>query len=320
MVQTHSFVVSPDEIGQRLDRALVARCPDLSRSAVQRRVLAGDVTVNGVPTTKAGRRLEAGELVRLLIPPPVPFPLQPENIPLKVLYQDADLLAVEKPAGMAVHPAPGHATGTLVNALLASVTDLSGIGGELRPGIVHRLDKETSGLLLVAKNDVAHRELARQLKEREMEKTYLALAHGQVSPPRGIIDAPIGRDPRNRKRMAVVAGQRPARTEYRLLVLLQGFSLLEVHPVTGRTHQIRVHLAALGHSLAGDPVYARAQPPDGLERLFLHAHRLAFHHPRTKERIGLVSPLPSELSAVLRSLASDSDPTLLASLEPLLVS
>ncbi len=233
------------------------------------------------------------------VPPPRSLELEPESIPLNIVYEDDDLLVVDKPAGLAVHPAPGHSRHTLVNALLAHCVDLSGVGGVLRPGIVHRLDKDTSGLLLVAKNDRTHASLSRQLKERTVQKRYLALVRGRLEQPEGVIEGAVGRDPRNRKRMAIVEGGRPARTAYKVREYLDGMTLVEVAPSTGRTHQIRVHFAAAGHPIVGDALYGK---PSGLVgRQFLHAYRLAFEHPRNGRRMEFEAPLPEDLTEALRT-------------------
>jgi 23S rRNA pseudouridine1911/1915/1917 synthase len=295
VTDTRDLVV--DRAGERLDVFVARRLPELTRSRVRRLIDLALVTVDGRPPAKAGVALETGQRVRVTLPKPEPSSLEPESIPLSIVYEDDDLLVVDKPPGLAVHPSPGHARHTLVNAVLGHCPDLSGIGGEGRPGIVHRLDKDTSGLIIVAKNDAAHLSLARQLKEREVEKTYLALVDGRVEPPEGLIDAPIGRHPVHRKKMAVVERGREARTRYRVLREVDGRSLLEVRPETGRTHQIRVHLAHIGHPIAGDSLYGRAHPL--LDRQFLHAQRLAFRHPRTGERIELSAPLPDDLRRVL---------------------
>ena len=307
MTEAHDLVA--DRGGERLDLFLarrlpaVAGLPDLTRSRVRRLIDEGLVTVDGRQPTKAGVKLDAGQRVQVVLPPPEPTGLEPEPIPLRVVYEDADLLVVDKPAGLPVHPSPGHTRHTLVQGVLARCPDLSSVGGALRPGIVHRLDKDTSGLIIVAKNDAAHLSLARQLKERQVEKTYLALVDGRVDPAEAVIDAPIGRHPRHRKRMAVVAGGREARTGYRLLREVAGRSLLEVRPETGRTHQVRVHLASIGHPVVGDPVYGRrGAAPAGLPRQFLHAWRLAFRHPRTGERLDQEAPLPEELARALAEL------------------
>ncbi|MEX1255537.1 MAG: RluA family pseudouridine synthase [Dehalococcoidia bacterium] len=295
MTDSHDIVA--DRSGERLDVFVARRLPELTRSRVRRLIDLHLVTVDGRPPAKAGVALERGQRIVVSLPAPEPSTLEPESIPLSVVYEDDDMLVVDKAPGLAVHPSPGHARHTLVNAVLAHCPDLSGIGGEGRPGIVHRLDKDTSGLIIVAKNDAAHLSLARQLKERQVEKTYLALVDGRVEPPDGEIDAAIGRHPVHRKKMAVVERGRAARTRYRVLREVDGRSLLEVRPETGRTHQIRVHLAHIGHPIAGDPLYGRAHPL--LERQFLHAHRLAFRHPRTGERIELSAPLPDDLARVV---------------------
>lgn len=287
--------------GQRLDRFVAERAPRLSRAQVQRLIGQGHITVNGAPA-KASRSLRKGDVISVTVPPPAPAELQPEAIPLSIVYEDADLLVVDKPAGMTVHPAPGQQEHTLVNALLAHCRDLSGIGGQQRPGIVHRLDKDTSGLIIVAKHDRAHRGLADQLASRAIEKTYVALVKGNVSPDAGVIDAPIARDPGHRHRMAVVQGGRPAVTRYRVRRRYLGYTLVEAYPETGRTHQIRVHFASVGHPVAGDATYGGKVP--FMARQFLHAAALTFHHPVTGALMELTSPLPQDLEAALRGLPS----------------
>ena len=301
--------------GERLDVFVARRCPGLSRSLVQRLIREGRVTV-GDRLTRAGQRLERGDRVLVRMPPEEPEAPRPEPIPLTILYEDADLLVVDKPAGLTVHPAAGLPAGqagvrrgTLAAALLAYRPELAGVGGPERPGIVHRLDRDTSGLLVVAKNEAARAALARQWKERQVEKGYLALVHGRLEPPQGVIDAPVGRDPRHRQRMAVVEGGRAARTAYRVRRYLparqagrDGYSLVEVTPSTGRTHQIRVHFAALGHPLVGDRVYGR--PSAVLARQFLHAHRLAFRHPVDGRPLEFESPLPEDLRQALDRLVA----------------
>ncbi|HEY8489940.1 MAG TPA: RluA family pseudouridine synthase [Dehalococcoidia bacterium] len=291
--------LAADREGERLDQ-FVARCvPEVTRSHAQRLIEGGLVTVNGRPA-KPGHRLAGGEAVAVTVPEPQPAALEPEPIPLTVVYQDADVLVVDKPPGLPVHPSPGHERHTLVNAVLALCPDLRGVGGDLRPGIVHRLDMDTSGLLAVAKNDRAHQALSRQLQERTVHKVYLALVEGRLRPPEGIIDAPVGRDPRHRQKMAVVAGGREARTRYRVRQELDGCTLVEAEPVTGRTHQIRVHMAALGHPVVGDPIYGRRSAL--VPRQFLHAWRLGFRLPSTGEYREFESPLPPDLRAALRRL------------------
>ena len=295
--------LTADRDGERLDLFIARRLSDLTRSRVRKLIDGGAVSINGQTPRKAGVKLAAGQRVRVSPPPPRPSTLQPEPMALSIVYEDGDLLVVDKPAGLAVHPSPGHSSHTLVHGVLAHCPNLSGIGGEGRPGIVHRLDKDTSGLIIVAKNDAAHVSLARQLKERKVEKTYLALVEGRIEPAEGIIDAPIGRDPRHRKRMAVVERGREARTRYRLLREVDGRSLVEVRPETGRTHQIRVHLASIGFPICGDALYGRtAAAPAGLTRQFLHAQRLAFRHPATGERLELEAPLAEDLAAALAEM------------------
>jgi 23S rRNA pseudouridine1911/1915/1917 synthase len=296
----YRLIVAPEEAGQRLDRYLAQRLPDLSRTRIQDLIADGAVTVRG-KTARPATRVSAGEVIEVVVPPPVAVRLEPEAIPLDVVYEDADLLVINKPAGLVVHPAPGHAGGTLVNALLARCPDLAGIGGELRPGIVHRLDKDTSGLIIVAKHDRAHQFLAAQLKERRIDKRYLALVDGAPASESGTIDAPIARDPRHRQRMAVVAGGRPAVTHFRVRRRYARHTLLECRPVTGRTHQIRVHLAAIGCPVAGDRVYGRKEPTLPLDRHFLHAARLTFTLPSGQTRT-FEAPLPPDLQRVLDRL------------------
>src|SRR3990172_8149977 len=291
--------LTADRSGERLDVFLARRRPELSRSYAQRLISESMVTVAG-RATKPSQLIASGERVVVRIPPPEPLELTPERIPIAIIYQDRNILVVDKPAGLTVHPAPGHPRGTLVNALLAICPDLQGIAGTLRPGIVHRLDKDTSGLLVVAKNDRAQRSLAQQLKEREVRKTYLALVHGVPRPADGVIEAPIGRHPKNRKKMAVVAGGRAAETRYRTRQVLDGYALLEVQPVTGRTHQIRVHLAAIGHPVVGDATYGRRSAVIG--RQFLHAHRLAFTLPTSRRLVEFESPLPRDLREALEEM------------------
>jgi 23S rRNA pseudouridine1911/1915/1917 synthase len=304
------ITVPPDGAGTRLDQFLASVVGDLSRSAIQRLIRDGHVLVDG-KTAKANQSVKIGQDIAVDVPEPaVPTP-NAEALPLDIVYQDADVIVVDKPAGMVVHPAAGHAGGTLVNALLHHVTDLSGVGGEKRPGIVHRLDRGTSGLMVVAKNDRAHEELARQFHDREVEKDYLALVWGEVMAGRRI-DAPIGRDPNNRKKMSAKA--RRAREAVTRIVRAEHFgrtlTLAQVAIHTGRTHQIRVHLSAIGHPIVGDPLYGgvhRRIPGDlravaHLERPFLHAARLVFKHPDDGRRMEFESPLPRDLQRVLDQL------------------
>jgi 23S rRNA pseudouridine1911/1915/1917 synthase len=279
----------------------------LSRSHVQRLISDGRLTVEG-HAVKANTFVEPGAILELLVPPPEPaLPIAQPEIPVEVVYEDADLLIVNKPAGLVVHPSPGHGSGTLVNALLGMGGDLApgGIAGVQRPGIVHRLDRDTSGLLMVARSDAAQASLQAQLKARRVKKTYLALVLGVVAAAAGRIEAPIGRDPGRRTRMAVVADGRQSTTGYRVRERFAGWTLLELDLVTGRTHQIRVHLEAIGHAVAGDPMYGTGtsrRGPEGLGRLFLHAWRLELTSPSSGRLIRAEAPLPPELEEVLAGL------------------
>ncbi len=286
--------------GGRLDRVLADLDPELSRSAAARLVRAGRVTVNGRPARPADA-LRAGDLVAYELPEPERTEPLPEAIPLVVLHDDPDLVVVEKPAGMVVHPAAGHRSGTLVHALLGLGGPWSSVGGEARPGIVHRLDKGTSGLLVAARSDAAHRALAGQLADRSLSRTYLAIVRGGLAPGERVVDGPIARHPRDRLRMAVVEGGRPARTRVRAVERRGGHTLVQCDLETGRTHQVRVHLAALGHPVAGDDVYGRRQPGDPA-RPMLHAHRLRLRHPRTGASMTFESPPPPDFAAFWEGL------------------
>ncbi|MEP0804470.1 MAG: RluA family pseudouridine synthase [Chloroflexota bacterium] len=292
------------DIPERLDKFLTAQFAEFSRSRIQQLIAAGCVEVDGRAARKAGQPLEAGSTLTVRIPPPAPSGLLPENIPLDILFENDDLLVVNKPAGMVVHPAAGHTSGTLVNAVLGYDSDLEGIGGEERPGVVHRLDKETSGLILLAKNERAHRWLQDQFRLRNVEKTYLALVDGKPPTPAGRVEAPIGRDPKNRKRMAIVPASkgREAVSEYKTLEEFEKHTLLEFHPLTGRTHQIRLHCAFLKCPIVGDMVYGRKTPTLEIGRHFLHAWRLNILLPNEKEPRTFEAPLPDELENILRFL------------------
>ncbi|RPI52813.1 MAG: RluA family pseudouridine synthase [Chloroflexi bacterium] len=297
---------------ERLDKFLAEQVPDLSRSAAQRLIDEGQVTVNGEPA-RSSHKVRAGDRVVALLPGEELEEILPEAIPLHVVYEDGALLVVDKPAGMVVHPAPGHTGGTLANALLAHSPELGGQAfhalGE-RPGIVHRLDRDTSGLILLAKTEKVQRALQQQFKDRQVHKAYLALVHGHLQPAWGRIEAPIGRDPQHRQRMAVLPGGREAVTEYHVLEQFAQqtgpgagmYSLVKAEPKTGRTHQIRVHLASVGHAVVGDPVYGRRRTHLPLERQFLHAGHLGFQHPVTGQRLELDAPLPADLAGVLELL------------------
>lgn len=313
---TITLTVPEDSDGVRLDRFLASVVADRSRSQIQRLIKDQSVRVAG-HVAKSNQAVKAGQIVVLEVPEPVEAEPQAEALPLPILYQDRDLIVVDKPAGMVVHPAAGHSSGTLVNALLHHVTDLSGIGGEKRPGIVHRLDRGTSGLMVIAKNDAAHEELARQFHDREVEKEYVALVWGVVQAGRRI-DTPIGRDPANRKKMSARARRsreavtRIVRTEH----INPAVTLAQIAIHTGRTHQIRVHLSAIGHPIVGDPLYGglhRRVPGDvravtHLQRPFLHAAKLVFKHPSDGRRMEFTSELPEDLQQVLDDLRAQNEP------------
>ncbi len=284
------FRAAPEDAGMRLDQFLAVQATQLSRSRLQDLIKAGHVTLNGL-TVKPNTRLRAGDAIALAEPPPVPVATQAEDIALDVLFEDDDLIVLNKSAGMVVHPAAGNWDGTVVNALLHHCPALSGIGGEQRPGIVHRLDKETSGCLVAAKSDAAHQALAKQFAGREVTKIYLALASGKFRHASGVIEAPIGRHPVHRKKMTVLEKGRASKTDYRVLAELPAGTLVECTLHSGRTHQIRVHLKHLGHPLLGDEVYGKRA---GFERQMLHAWRLGFTHPRTGARMSFLSPIPAD--------------------------
>lgn len=290
--------------GGRLDVTLVTHAPDFSRSRLQQLIRSGFVKVDGEVIIKPGFRLDGGETVEVIIPPPIPSKLQAESIPLDIVFENEDIMLINKPAGMVVHPSAGHASGTLVHAALAHAPDIMGVGGEKRPGVVHRLDKNTSGLILLAKNDTAQNELQAQFKKREVGKTYLALVDGGPPTPAGRIEAPIGRDPGHRKKMKVLSpGKgREAISIFHTLESFPRHTLLEVNPKTGRTHQIRVHLAFLGCPVVGDRDYGQRKPTLPVERMFLHAAALTFTLPGDDQARSFEAPLPSDLKMVLDQL------------------
>ncbi len=298
MDKTFRFVA--DESGIRLDKFVVEKCLELSRTQVQKLIDDGYITVNS-RSAKPGLKLDSGDQVNVVIPPAPPSPLSPEAIPLNIRYEDDDLLVVDKPAGLTVHPAPGHPAHTLVNAILSHFPHLADLGDSLRPGIVHRLDRDTSGVMLVAKNSSSQANLINQFRTRSVVKAYLALVKGKLTPGRGIIEAPIGRDPANRKRMAVVPEGRAARTNYKVIKYIGNYTLLEVVTETGRTHQIRVHLAAIGFPVLGDPVYGVKSPY--VSRQFLHASRLGFKLPSTGDYVEFTSGLPPDLARALKDIS-----------------
>ncbi len=298
-IKTYNLVV--DKPGARLDKYVTEHCPELSRTQAQKLISEGYIKVND-HIAKPGLKLNVGDRLTINLPLPASTSLLPESIPLKIVYEDADLMVIDKPAGLTVHPAPGHPTHTLVNAILSHLPTLPDTGDHLRPGIVHRLDKDTSGLMIVAKNSTAHLNLAAQFKSRSIAKAYLALVKGHLTPEDGVIEAAIGRDRNHRERMAIVAEGRgrPARTQYHVVRYIDNYTLLEVKPETGRTHQIRVHLAAIGYPVVGDKVYGVKSPH--LSRQFLHASRLGFHLPSTGEYVEFQSELPPDLAQALKEI------------------
>jgi 23S rRNA pseudouridine1911/1915/1917 synthase len=311
MIDVLHFVVPPESAGDRLDRFLVRQMPNWSRSQIQRLIHDGLVKVGSGPVRKAGEEVDFGTQISVSAEHEE-LRSTPEDLPLAIVYEDADLLVVNKPAGMVVHVGAGVRSGTLVNALLHHVAALSAAGGDLRPGIVHRLDRMTSGLIVVAKHDVAHRRLSDQFKSREVRKTYVALVHGRVANDTGQISRPVGRDPQRRTRMkAGGIAARDAVTTYRVVRRIGGFTLLEAAPRTGRTHQIRVHLASLGHPVVGDTTYGapaklklEGREVPTLPRTFLHAAKLEFTHPVLGVQLNFEAPLPGELAAFLARIES----------------
>jgi 23S rRNA pseudouridine1911/1915/1917 synthase len=298
--------VTPDGQGKRLDTWLSLQEPDLSRARIQELIRTGHITLNGKPT-KPSHTLVTGQEIQIEIPAPIEIDLKPETIPLDVLFEDSDLIVINKPAGLVVHPAAGHASGTLVNALLAHCPDLAGIGGEKRPGIVHRLDRDTTGVMVVAKNEGAMRALASQFKLRSTHKEYLALVWGQLNPPSGRLETLIGRNPRDRKKMCTDPHVgRPAITNYETRETFKHTSLLRISIETGRTHQIRVHMAHLGHSIVGDPQYGRSRrdvlPVPVPPRQMLHAAQLSLTHPVTGKSLVFKAALPDDMQALLAIL------------------
>lgn len=297
------MILTLDRSGERLDAALARLVPELSRSQAQRLIEQGAVTCGGRPVKK-NEKLQSGDTLTLTLPEVQETALEAQDIPLDVCYEDADVIVVNKPKGLVVHPAPGHPDGTLVNALLAHCGDsLSGIGGERRPGIVHRIDKDTSGLIIAAKNDFAHASLAAQLKDHSLARTYVCIVCGNIREDSGVIDAPIGRHPADRKKMAVTEkNSRSAVTHWRVLERFGGYTLVECRLETGRTHQIRVHMAYRGHPILGDMVYGHKKPELGQDSQCLHARELTFVHPRSGERVTVSCGLPAYFEQLLQKL------------------
>ena len=306
MPSTRTVQLQVDEVASRLDQYLVQVLPELSRTEIKKLIQQDQVLVSNRPA-KPSMSVQPGDVVTVYVPIVEPVALQAEAIPVTIIYEDADLIVVNKPAGLVVHPALGHRTGTLVNALLAKYPDLGDLSqaepdAEQRPGVVHRLDRDTSGLLVVARTDLALRHLRRQFKDRTVQKTYLALVVGRPEAPEGLIDVPLGRDPHHRQKFAPLVDGKPARTRFRLVEEVGEYSLLEVDLETGRTHQIRVHFAWLGCPIVGDTVYGPKKNPPGLDRQFLHAWRLAFEHPRHGRDLTFEAPLDRQLETVLGRL------------------
>lgn len=304
--ETIRFILDPGDAGTRVDKLISLKLPELTRSAAEKLILEGMVTLNGKVLNKSGKGT-AGDSLEIVLPKPVKLELQPEAIPLDIPYEDDDLLVVNKPKGMVVHPAPGHSTGTLVNALLAHCgKSLSGINGVIRPGIVHRIDKDTSGLLIVAKNDFAHQSLAAQIKAHSFTRIYESVVYGGLKEDYGTVDAPIGRHPTDRKKMAVTQkNARNAVTHYHVLARYRGFTHVQCRLETGRTHQIRVHMAYLGHPVAGDAVYGPKKQLPGLNGQCLHARVIGFRHPRDGRYIEIASELPLYFTDFLARLAQE---------------
>jgi 23S rRNA pseudouridine1911/1915/1917 synthase len=313
-VPVPSFIVTESDAGHRLDTFITTRLPTLSRSRASRLIRAGHITVNG-QTKKPGYLTRPGDVLRADVPSEEPAACEPEPIHLSILYEDRDVIVINKPPGLVVHPGAGHASGTLVNALLFHCPELEGVGDPIRPGIVHRLDKDTSGSMVIARNEAAHKSLSLQFKTRQIRKAYLGLVYGKMKPAAGIIDLPIGRHPTDRKRMSTQSHRgRSTETRWKVREAFSGLTLLEIDLKTGRTHQARVHCAAIGHPVVGDAAYARKGRWKGLldeetqkvvaavRRQMLHAWRLAFFHPDTGTLMTFESPMPEDMTAVLEAL------------------
>jgi len=302
MISCEKLLVLEEMEGERLDVFVTENMEELSRATVQILIKTGKILVNG-QSLKASYHLRTGEEVDVELPEPQVVAIEPQNIPLTIIYQDEDLVVVDKPQGLVVHPAHGNWDHTMVNALLYHIRDLSGINGELRPGIVHRLDKDTSGVMVVAKNDSAHRSLAEQIRVHSIKREYIALVHGVIKENLGTIDAPIGRSKLDRKKMAVVKEGRSAISNYEVMQRFSNYTLVKVSLLTGRTHQIRVHFSYIKHGVVGDPLYGSTKKHFDLEAQALHAHLLGFNHPRSGEYVEFTSPLPGYFQGILTELA-----------------
>jgi len=299
------FDVSPEEKAKRLDIFIKEKIPELSRSRIQALIKEGYVLVN-FKSSKASYKIKEGEKIKVIIPPEKEIEIKPKEVPFEIIYEDDDVAVINKPAGIVVHPAPGHYNDTLVHGLLLKLKNLSGIGGKIRPGIVHRLDKDTSGIMLIAKNDFSHRNLVSAFKDRLIEKKYIALVYGKIAKKKDKIETFIGRHPVNRKKMAVLKEGKLAITLYEVLEVFNKASLVLAKPITGRTHQIRVHFSYIGHPVLGDPVYGGLKhdvpkPP----RLMLHAYEISFKHPRTLEKMTFRAEIPEEFKNYIEILKEE---------------
>lgn len=293
-----------EKSGERIDVFLARKYPEMSRSHLQKLITAEEVLING-KSRKANYKLSEGELVSLCLPEPEVINISPENIPLDILYEDSDIIVINKPRGMVVHPAAGVTTGTLVNALLAHCDDLSGINGVIRPGIVHRLDKDTSGVMVAAKNDAAHINLSEQIKNKTAKRVYWAIVFGNIKESSGTINGDIGRNPNDRQKMAIVtANGKPATTKFKVLERFGQYTLIECRLLTGRTHQIRVHMTSIGHPLVGDPKYGRGKSPFKIQGQALHSLNLTLVHPKTGEEMIFEAPLPEDMKKILSAMRS----------------
>ena len=301
-METFSFIIEPEDVGERIDTFLGKAIDNVSRSYIQKLIKDGHVRIDGQTLSKKNIKLEEEMEVAIDVPEPEILKVEAEDIPVEIVYEDECLMIVNKPQGMVVHPAPGNYTGTLVNALMYHAENLSSINGVIRPGIVHRIDKDTSGVLMIAKDNQAHNSLAAQLKEKSTKRVYVAIVHGKMKSEEGTISAPIARHPKDRLRMAVVPGGRESVTHYKVIRAFKNYTLVELRLETGRTHQIRVHLTHIGHPLLGDPVYSKKQPKIKHAGQLLHAKMLGFKHPRTGEYMEFDSELPEYFKNIIKKI------------------